>query len=128
MAHVLRRTALGAALICVGVPVWQNQVVAFQAANVSGPELRIKGDVTGLEPGHVGALVLTMHNPGTVAVAVHRLSTVVRSTTAGCALSVSTWTGAITVPAGGKTSQSVEVRVAGPHCAGVTWALAYTAS
>ena len=128
MAHLLPRTALGAALICVGVPVWQSQAASFQVANASGPELHITGNVTGLEPGRVGALVLTVHNPGSAAVPVHRLTTAVQSAAPGCALSVAAWSGLVQVPAGGSVSRSVEVRVAGSRCAGVSWELAYTAS
>ncbi|MEO6204049.1 MAG: hypothetical protein ABIO67_01505 [Mycobacteriales bacterium] len=124
----LRRTAVGAVLICLGVPLLQNQVINVAQAQRSGPVLSVAGDVTGLEPGKPGRLVFTVRNDGDAAAAIQRMTTAVITTAVGCSLSVDTWTGSLEVPAGGQVRGEVTVRIRGARCDGAQWDLDYKVS
>jgi hypothetical protein len=128
LVDVLRRTAVGSALICLGVPMLQGQVMTLSQERRAGPELHVTGDVTGLEPGHPGSLLLTVANDGDVAATIHQITTAVMSSVGGCSLSVATWRGTANVAAGGAVTRSVTVRVVGPRCVGASWKLAYNVS
>ena len=94
--------------------------------------LTITGDVTGVVPGGPGVpLMLTLHNAGDLAAPIHQVSTAVTGP-AGCAgyLTVGTWQGTVTVPAGGSATVRVPVRLAATTpdtCASAVFGLAYSA-
>jgi hypothetical protein len=113
-------------LIAVAVPMLQQQLRLTSVVE-RRPVLSVTGDVSGLLPGRPGRLVLTVHNGGTSAAVVHRLTTSVRSQAPGCTLTVGTWGGSLTVPAGGAVSRAVVVQAAGARCASAAWDLDYTA-
>lgn len=124
----LRRTTIGVAVIAVGVPLCQNQVLTLAQTREEGPALSVTGDVADLSPGRVGRLVLTVHNDGDVQAVVRRLTTTVRAQAPGCTIVVRPWTGRLDVAAGGAASQAVAVHVSGSRCSAASWTLDYTAT
>lgn len=115
-------------LIVVGVPMLQNQVVSLSQANDSGPVLTVTGNVTGLQPGHAGRLLLTVHNSGDAAAVIRHVWTEVATTPKGCTLTVRPWSGTADIAAGGSVDEAVAVLAVGPHCSGASWSLRYTVS
>ena len=128
LLEFVRRTAAGAVLIVVGVPMLQNQVVSLSQANDSGPVLTVTGNVTGLEPGRPGRLLLTVHNSGDAAAVISHLRTDVANASLGCTLTVRPWSGTADIAAGGSVEEAVAVVAEGSRCAGAAWSLRYTVS
>lgn len=123
---LLAKTAVGGALIAVGVPFLQGQALGLTTAQP--PELRISGDVDELSVSRPGRLTLTVANPGTEDAVVRRLTGGPVHEVAGCRITVEPFTGELVVPAEGSARQDLVVRIAGSRCVGASWDLVYAAS
>ncbi len=126
VAQFVSRTVIGLVVILVGVPYLQNRTLVLSTS--AGPVLTVTGDVSGLVPGELGELLLTVHNDGGASTVVRHLSAVPAKQVSGCTISVASWAGEVHVPAGGATTQPLVVRLSGARCGGASWALSYAAT
>ncbi len=126
LSRFLRQAVGGLAVIAIGVPLVQNQMLVLSTSE--GPALSVSGDISGLSPDRPGRLLLTVRNDGGAATVVGHLSAVPEKQVAGCTIAIAPWAGRLPVAAGGSAEQTLTVRVSGPRCGGVSWALTYTAT
>lgn len=127
-----------------GLPSQVSLIGVGAAATISGPEaatnsaapsrFRISGGVTGLYPGATLPLVLTISNPQPFAIVVTSVTVGVGDASAACPssnLSVSQFSGTLTVPAQGSTAIALSATLAhsaGNGCQGAVFPLQYAAT
>lgn len=134
LGTVVRRITWLPALAVLALPFFTpGSPVSLVPVAMEQSQLSITGSIEGLSHGVPAGLKLTLHNASDAVSTVRSITVRVTGATGSCpvtALSASTWSGTLAVPAHAAAEAVVAVALHDPagKCSNTTWQLAYTSS